>query len=82
MRQHGEGKITVRNSTLKRTFGLGTLGINVNPLVVQRCVGKEVDTFLRKLHIFRNTDLLTYQLFKILIRVDNNFFHIFFVLGK
>ena len=83
MRQHGEGEITVCNGTLKRTFGLGAFCVNVNPLMVQRCVGKEIDAFLRKFHILRNTDLLTYQLFKILVRIDNNFFHIFFVLlGK
>lgn len=46
MRQHGKGEVTMRNGTLKRTFVFGTFCVNVNPLMIQRGIRKEIDTFL------------------------------------
>ena len=46
MRQHGKGEVTMRNGTLKRTFGFGAFCVNVNPLMIQRGIRKEIDTFL------------------------------------
>ena len=46
MRQHRKGEITMRNGTLKRTFGFSAFCVNVNPLMIQRGIRKEIDTFL------------------------------------
>ena len=52
-----------------RAVHFGTFRIDVYPLMVQCRISKQIDTLLRELYIFRNTDLLAYQLFKILVRL-------------
>ena len=65
----------MRNSSFEMALCFSTFRIYMYPLMIQRSISKQIDTFLRKFHIIGNTNLLTYQLFKILIRVDNYFFH-------
>ena len=62
--QHGQGEIPMCNSALKRAFHFGAFRIDVYPLMVQCRISKQIDTLLRELYIFRNTDLLAYQLSK------------------
>ena len=49
---------------------LGTFGVNVNPLVVERGVGKGVDAFLVYLKPVGDAKLLAYVLGKFLLRID------------
>ena len=58
--QEGEGQITVYDGALERAFLLGTFYVRVNPLMVQSGIGKEVDTFLVYLQIFRFAQGLPY----------------------
>ena len=46
------------------------LGIDMNPLMVEGSVGKQVDTLLREFHIVGNTKILAEHCGKILIIVD------------
>ena len=41
--QHRQGEVSVRNGALERTFHGSFLCIHVNPLMVQRSIGKQVD---------------------------------------
>ena len=59
-----------------RTLHFSTFRIHMNPLMIQCCISKKIDTFLRNFQIVRDSNLLTYQLLKIFIRINNHFIHI------
>lgn len=49
--------------------------VDVDPLVVEGGVGKEVDALLRQLHVVRHTDILAEQGGKLVVIVDYNLVH-------
>lgn len=65
-----EGQVAVYNGLAVRAFR-GTLFIHVNPLVIQGCVGKEVDTFLIYLEPFGGSEFLAKIAGKFVVRVDD-----------
>ena len=43
-----------------RAIYFRTFRIYMNPLMIQRCISKKINTFLREFHIIGNTYLLAY----------------------
>ena len=57
-------------------FFLRPLGVHVNPLVVQRGIGKGIDALLGDFKVVGHTDDLSAQFGEIFVRVDDDFSHI------
>ncbi len=66
-------KVAMGYGAVKRRFGAGALNIGVNPLVVERNIGKLVYLLLRYLLPFRYANYLSLQCFQ-LFEVFNNTF--------
>ena len=81
IRQHRQSKDShARQVAFEMALCFSTFRIYMyHPLMIQRSISKQIDTFLRKFHIIGNPNLLTYQLFKIILRVDNYFSIILFL---
>ena len=74
-RKHRQCEITVGYGCLERTFNGSLLRTDMNPLVVECCVGKKVDTLLCQFHIVGNAYVLAKHCGKLFIIVDNYFAH-------
>ena len=80
MRQHAKGEIAVSDGLAEGALLLGFLCIDMNPLMVERCVGKHINAFLTELYVITDTQLLSFVLLKVFKRIDNYFTHLSFTI--
>ena len=74
--QEREREIAVSDGVFVLAFLLGTLHIDVNPLMVERGIGKMINSLLVYFKPFRYTKRLAFVGGKFLKRVDDKFLHI------
>ena len=70
-----ECQVTVRNGALVRRLLSSALSVDVNPLVVECCVSKEVDSLLVDEEPIALTELLAQTGSKLIVVVDCSFCH-------
>lgn len=68
-----QGEVTVGNGLSERTFGLAAFLVYVNPLMVERGIGKLVDALLSDMDALATTQFLTHIFCKVFVRID--FYH-------
>ncbi len=69
--QQAQGQIPMSNGALVGTLLLGTLHIDMNPLVVECGISKQVDAILVHLQPVGSTQFLAQMGGKLVVRVDN-----------
>ena len=68
--EHRESEVTVGDGRLERTLHSGTLGVDMNPLVVEGGIGKLVNTFLGQLYPLAHAEVLAKISGKLIVVVD------------
>ena len=64
------------NGLSEGALGLAALSVDVNPLMVERSVGKHIDAFLVDVDIVRRTYFLAEEFLEILVAIDDDLTHI------
>src|SRR3954452_3194373 len=75
MRQQRQCEKTVSDGRFERRFTAGAVNVHVDPLMVERGVGKLLDALLRDFEPIGNSDFLTDQVFEGIREVESAFGH-------
>ena len=75
MRQQRQRKKAVSNRRFEGRFPAGTLDVNMNPLMVERGIGKLLDAFLRDDEPVSDSDFLTDEILETFGGVEYAFGH-------
>ena len=74
MRQEREREVAVGDGLPEGTGG-GALLVNMDPLMVERGIGKHIDALLRHFDPFGRADYFAFKGGELFVRIDNYFFH-------